>query len=327
MPYMTLIDMSIVFAAAVAAEPAVVSKYLAGYNECASEVQRYLCSVEGVDIELRTRLLNHLANCSQGEGAGDCNGGYPPARFSPYTTHRHQSPAAADFNKTNRHASHRLMKGNTLSFQTGFAESPVQVNKDTFAANMAGSSGNVRDSEEGVDVLFRLVPGLLLPDGNLTALAIPSTPSSQPAIKHQLTSHNIHKLQQAMLPRTDTTLAASCSSRSRDTNFPHQQLPSLPVAGGGPVFPEMFARECVASSTGSTSSLYSRGSCEDLDSRGYSPISSVSSRATPSPVLRGDSRGYSPISSVSSRATPSPVLRGQLPPEVHVKEEPMWRPW
>ena len=198
----------------------------------------------------------------------------------------------------------------------------MQVNKDTFAASMAGSSSNVRDSEEGVDVLFRLVPGLL-PDGNLTALAIPSMSSSQPAIKHQLTSH---KLQQAMLPRTDTTLAASCSSRSRDANFPHQQLPSLPVAGGGPVFPEMFARECVASSPGS-SSLYSRGSCEDLDSRGYSPISSVSSRATPSPVLRGDSRGYSPISSVSSRATPSPVLRGQLPPEVHVKEEPMWRPW
>ena len=41
----------------------VVSKYRAGYNECAGEVTRYLHSVEGISPDTRVRLMGHLANC------------------------------------------------------------------------------------------------------------------------------------------------------------------------------------------------------------------------------------------------------------------------
>lgn len=50
--------------ASASSNPTVLSKYIAGYNECASEVQRFLSGVENVDIDTRTRLLNHLFNAA-----------------------------------------------------------------------------------------------------------------------------------------------------------------------------------------------------------------------------------------------------------------------
>lgn len=43
-------------------DPTVVTKYKAGFNECANEVVRYLGSVQGVDSDTRNRLMNHLGN-------------------------------------------------------------------------------------------------------------------------------------------------------------------------------------------------------------------------------------------------------------------------
>lgn len=38
-----------------------MARYRAGYNECASEVSRYLMSLDGLDAQVRARLLSHLA--------------------------------------------------------------------------------------------------------------------------------------------------------------------------------------------------------------------------------------------------------------------------
>ncbi len=46
-------------------DPNVLTKYIAGFNECTSEVTKYLNSMEGLSPEMRTRLLNHLANSLQ----------------------------------------------------------------------------------------------------------------------------------------------------------------------------------------------------------------------------------------------------------------------
>lgn len=43
-------------------DPTVASKYKAGVNECANEVVRYLGSIQGVDGQVRERLINHLGN-------------------------------------------------------------------------------------------------------------------------------------------------------------------------------------------------------------------------------------------------------------------------
>lgn len=47
---------------AMTCDPTVVTKYKAGFNECANEVMRYLGSVQGVEGETRNRLMSHLGN-------------------------------------------------------------------------------------------------------------------------------------------------------------------------------------------------------------------------------------------------------------------------
>ncbi|CAK8698230.1 unnamed protein product [Clavelina lepadiformis] len=44
-------------------DPSVVDKYQAGFSECRNEVMRFLSTCEGVTVDVRTRLLNHLASC------------------------------------------------------------------------------------------------------------------------------------------------------------------------------------------------------------------------------------------------------------------------
>lgn len=49
-------------AAAMSTDPNVLSKYRAGFNECAAEISRYLDTVNGGNPELKTRVMNYLAN-------------------------------------------------------------------------------------------------------------------------------------------------------------------------------------------------------------------------------------------------------------------------
>ncbi|KAL0158262.1 hypothetical protein M9458_046338, partial [Cirrhinus mrigala] len=48
---------------ALSADTNVLSKYRAGFNECMNEVTRFLSTCEGVNTEVRSRLLNHLSGC------------------------------------------------------------------------------------------------------------------------------------------------------------------------------------------------------------------------------------------------------------------------
>ncbi|XP_037099992.1 hairy-related 9 [Syngnathus acus] len=50
-------------AAALSPDAAVLSKYRAGFNECMNEVTRFLSTSEGVNVEVRSRLLTHLSGC------------------------------------------------------------------------------------------------------------------------------------------------------------------------------------------------------------------------------------------------------------------------
>lgn len=52
-------------AGAMTSDPNVVSKYRAGFNECAKEVMRYMGSVREVHDEVKERVLGHLAGCLQ----------------------------------------------------------------------------------------------------------------------------------------------------------------------------------------------------------------------------------------------------------------------
>jgi hypothetical protein len=51
---------------AVATDPTVLTKFKSGFSECASEISRYLNSIETVDKQVRQRILAHLGTCLSG---------------------------------------------------------------------------------------------------------------------------------------------------------------------------------------------------------------------------------------------------------------------
>lgn len=50
-------------AADISRDPTVLSKYRAGFSECASEVNRFVSKIEGMDATLKSSLINHLNSC------------------------------------------------------------------------------------------------------------------------------------------------------------------------------------------------------------------------------------------------------------------------
>lgn len=52
-------------ASAMASDPTVVTKFRAGFHECANEVMRYLGTVQNVGPDVKSRLVSHLSTCLQ----------------------------------------------------------------------------------------------------------------------------------------------------------------------------------------------------------------------------------------------------------------------
>ncbi|XP_011816604.1 PREDICTED: transcription factor HES-1 [Colobus angolensis palliatus] len=69
--------------AALSTDPSVLGKYRAGFSECMNEVTRFLSTCEGVNTEVRTRLLGHLANCMTQINAMTYPGQPTPATAAP----------------------------------------------------------------------------------------------------------------------------------------------------------------------------------------------------------------------------------------------------
>ena len=51
--------------AAMVHDSSVVGKYKAGFSECATEVSRYLATIDGLSHDVRLRMMQHLSHCVQ----------------------------------------------------------------------------------------------------------------------------------------------------------------------------------------------------------------------------------------------------------------------
>ncbi|XP_046519005.1 transcription factor HES-4 [Equus quagga] len=69
--------------AALSADPTVLGKYRAGFNECLAEVNRFLAGCDGVPADVRSRLLCHLAACLGQLGPSRCPAPPPAAAEAP----------------------------------------------------------------------------------------------------------------------------------------------------------------------------------------------------------------------------------------------------
>lgn len=52
----------LIFSTGIATDPNAISKYRAGFNDCASEIARYLDTVNGGNPQLKARVMNYLGN-------------------------------------------------------------------------------------------------------------------------------------------------------------------------------------------------------------------------------------------------------------------------
>lgn len=53
-------------AIAIASDPTVLRKFKSGFNECATEINKYVTQIEGVDESIRQRINSHLTKCMNG---------------------------------------------------------------------------------------------------------------------------------------------------------------------------------------------------------------------------------------------------------------------
>lgn len=60
----------------IAADPNVVCKFAAGYNECMAEVSRYMTAQESIDAHVKARILSHLASSCQTTNFQSANIGF-----------------------------------------------------------------------------------------------------------------------------------------------------------------------------------------------------------------------------------------------------------
>lgn len=99
-------------AAAVSSDPTVLNKFKGGFSECATEISRYLNTIDGVDKNVRARLLTHLATCLGGLhnyltplAFPSIQPGFPamPAQFFPNTS----SPHLHSHNLLQKEGAHR----------------------------------------------------------------------------------------------------------------------------------------------------------------------------------------------------------------------------
>ncbi|XP_067658652.1 transcription factor HES-1-B-like [Haliotis asinina] len=80
--------------ASVGHDPINIDKQRLGFNECAQEVSRYLSTIDGCDVELRARVLDHLASCVTGDETSSSSPP-PPVTSLPLTPPTPPAPLPA----------------------------------------------------------------------------------------------------------------------------------------------------------------------------------------------------------------------------------------
>ncbi|KAG7274103.1 hypothetical protein CRUP_028811 [Coryphaenoides rupestris] len=146
--------------AALNTDPTVLGKYRAGFSECMNEVTRFLSTSEGVNTDVRTRLLGHLASCMTQINAMNYPSGKPHQHQH---QHQHQlqlqipagppPPHAASFGQSMVH-----MSSGSSSSSSSSAASPPIMSGVVPPCKGAGSPGALPDAATKVYGGFQIVP-------------------------------------------------------------------------------------------------------------------------------------------------------------------------
>nr|CDF52134.1 transcription factor [Euperipatoides kanangrensis] len=204
-------------AAAISTDPSVMSKFRAGFNECASEISRYLVNIDGVDTNVRQRILNHLAGCINGLNVVTAPMAYGtvPSSISPVQPVQIQMPN----NTLPLNLVPKVQLSPVGEINSNINTTTTTVMQTTSAAAMTKIYGG-----------FQLIPGalpngelaLLLPSHALAGTQLPShvipvyahaTALNSPSI-NTMSPSPIHSIGSTPSPNSLSPSSTNCSSTS-----------------------------------------------------------------------------------------------------------------
>lgn len=125
-------------------DPNTMARYRAGYNECVNEVSRYLMSLDGLDVQVRARLLSHLASY--------CTPCAPIMKPTPPTTEKHPLPQS---------------QGITFPMASPLGSASFALSTPSHAKSLDTTPSVLNTTQ------FQIVPGQLA-NGKIAAVLVPS---------------------------------------------------------------------------------------------------------------------------------------------------------
>lgn len=322
-------------AVAMGTDPSLLGKYIAGYNECTSEISKYLNTVDGLSAETRTRLMNHLANNLQ----------------------RSSITMAANSAVTNLQLSMNQSCGTSPSQPLG-----IQIPAATQLSALPGSSGLcvLNPAAPQIQTLptsaMQLVPAKL-PSGELVFLLAnqqtispTNTVSVVSTIQNNVNNININ-------PAITTTVSGQLPVSSATAMITPEAVPQTinNIAQAQFTFPATFSAMSpfLITSKGidspsvscSTSNASTSGSSPDSDvsdvststssqsdKRRYVPRMDTDTPIRPASDHQLSGRGHAPDTDSDSESDMNDSGDLSNNNDVDVREEsvirePMWRPW
>ena len=281
-----------------ASDNTVVSKYRAGFVECASEVTRYLNSIDGLDPQVKSRLMGHLTNC----------------------THKVTSLSAMQEAR-----SHPLMAPMHVQIPTATPMSGLPGTGYTSSSNghmMAPASSSPPPQMGGdgrINGAFHMVPGTL--PGGQFALLVPSGDGY--ALSSAPTSH----LQPSSAVYTgNANRPATMQSSSYGSMSSTSPSMTSPMSLTSPTSDRVFRYGSASDASSSDEeevevALDMRVEpCRDVNANIIKPTTSQANhfRMTSSPGICHQRELLVPR---------PPLVQAQHAPGQGVKAEDMWRPW
>lgn len=203
-------------ASAMASDPTVVTKFRAGFHECANEVIRYLGTVQNVGSDVKSRLVSHLSTClqTQNNTASTENMHTPcqPQQQVPLTSPQQQvnilQPLSVHIPHNANVASRPQSSEFAFSRQTSpqsLSQSPQLLNIATPVSSDSNSNSPIKSTP--ISGQFQIIPSNLYNGpvavyvGQINQRQCLTTPDSMPVFTLQVPANNTSPSYQCRSPQ------------------------------------------------------------------------------------------------------------------------------
>lgn len=203
-------------ASAMASDPTVVTKFRAGFHECANEVIRYLGTVQNVGSDVKSRLVSHLSTClqTQNNTASTENMHTPcqPQQQVPVTSPQQQVNILQPLSVHIPHNANVASRPQSTEFAFSRQTSPQSLSQSPQLLNIAtpvssDSNSNSPIKSTPISGQFQIIPSNLYNGpvavyvGQINQRQCMTTPDSMPVFTLQVPANNTSPSYQCRSPQ------------------------------------------------------------------------------------------------------------------------------